>query len=175
LDIATGDRSQTSSTGPGRTFSNFGGLGGVSSLGGTSGWSPSGGLGTPTRERSGFSGFGESIFGTMADIQSPSLVTLPGGGFLGSQGVPNTGSIGRVSKMGSLFPPMMQEQMQGDQVRQDSIGIEGVNRQSGRSPQKMCFRTNCFFRLGIPWLPPFLNALFMLSLSFLIGLPADNA
>jgi PERQ amino acid-rich with GYF domain-containing protein len=134
LDIAAGDRSQTSSTGPGRTFSNFGGLGGVSSLGGAGGWSPSGGLGTPTRERSGFSGFGESIFGTMADIQSPSLATLSGGGFLGSQGgVPSTGSMGRASKMGSLFPAMMQEQMQGDQVRQDSVGIEGVNRQSGKS------------------------------------------
>lgn len=121
LDIAAGDRSQTSSAGPGRGFSGLGGLGGMSGLGGAGGWPSSGPIGTPTRERQAFSGFGDPIFGTMGEIQSPSLSTLGGGGFFGPQtSLSGTGSIGRASKMGSLFPPAMQEQMQGEQTRQDS-------------------------------------------------------
>jgi PERQ amino acid-rich with GYF domain-containing protein len=122
LDLSAGDRSQTSSTGPGRSFSSLGGLGNVSGLGTAGGW-PTGAIGTPTRERSAFPGFGDPIFGSMAEMQSPSLSTLGGGGFFGS-GL-GTGSIGRASKMGSLFPAAMQEQMQGEQARQDSERQQG--------------------------------------------------
>src|SRR5438034_11843435 len=73
----------------------------------------------------------------MADMQSPSVSTLGAGGFLGSHSiVPSTGNAGRTSKMGSLFPPAMQDQMRGDQVRQDSIAIEGANRPQGENPSR---------------------------------------
>lgn len=134
LDITAGDRSQTSSAGPPRSFSSLGGLGGLSGLGSTGGWPTSSAVGTPTRERSAFAGFGDPIFGSMADLQSPSLSTLGGGGFFGPHGgLSGTGSIGRASKLGSLFPPAMQEQMQGDQGTQDSAGLDGGNRQSGEN------------------------------------------
>jgi PERQ amino acid-rich with GYF domain-containing protein len=134
LDLSTGDRSQTSSAGPGRSFSSLGGLGGISGLGGPGGWPPTGPIGTPTRERQAFSGFGDPIFGSMAEIQSPSLSTLGGGGFFGPHsGLSGSGSIGRAGKMGSLFPPAMQEQMQAEQARQDSGGIEGGSRQPGKN------------------------------------------
>jgi len=135
LDISAGDRSQTSSAGPTRSFSGLGGLGGFSGLGGTGGWPTSSAVGTPTRERAAFtSGFGDPIFGSMADLQSPSLSTLGGSGFFGPHGgLSGTGSIGRASKLGSLFPPAMQEQMQGDQGTQDSAGGDGGNRQSGEN------------------------------------------
>jgi PERQ amino acid-rich with GYF domain-containing protein len=120
MDLPSIDRSQTSSAAGNRSFSGLGGLGGLPTLGGASAWS-SGAVGTPTRERSAFStGFGDPIFGTMADLQSPSLSTLGGGGIF-SPGITGTGSIGRSSKLGSLFPPAMQEQMQGDQVRQGAM------------------------------------------------------
>ncbi|KAF4277644.1 hypothetical protein CNMCM8057_002472 [Aspergillus fumigatus] len=120
MDLPSIDRSQTSSAAGNRSYSGLGGLGGLPTLGGASAWS-SGVVGTPTRERSAFStGFGDPIFGTMADLQSPSLSTLGGGGIF-SPGITGTGSIGRSSKLGSLFPPAMQEQMQGDQARQGSL------------------------------------------------------
>ncbi|KAL1994866.1 hypothetical protein VTN49DRAFT_1053 [Thermomyces lanuginosus] len=115
LDLSAGDRSQTSSAGPGKNFPSLGGLGSVPGLGNVSGWPSSGAIGTPTRERAAFSGFGETAFSTAADMQSPTVSTLGGGGFFGSHGgLTGTGSIGRSSKMGSLFPPSMQEQMHGD-------------------------------------------------------------
>ncbi|OAX80117.1 hypothetical protein ACJ72_05555 [Emergomyces africanus] len=130
VDPSAGDRSQTSSVGAGRGFPSLSGLGGLSSLGSAGGWPTSAAVGTPTRERSGFaSGFGDPIFGSMADLQSPSLATLGGGGFFGSHtSLPNAG---RTSKMGSLFPPAMQDQMRGEQARPDSTGIEGTMRQQG--------------------------------------------
>ncbi|KAK2758244.1 hypothetical protein FQN54_004089 [Arachnomyces sp. PD_36] len=131
LDLSAGDRSQTSSAGPGRGFSGLGGLGGMSGLGNPGGWPTSAASGTPTRERSGFpTGFGDPIFGSMGDLQSPSLSTLGGGGFFGSQGVSGTGSIGRASKMGSLFPSAMQEQMRGEQGKQDHLANEGARQQA---------------------------------------------
>ncbi|KKZ64173.1 hypothetical protein EMCG_01521 [[Emmonsia] crescens] len=130
VDPSAGDRSQTSSVGAGRGFPSLSGLGGLSSLGSAGGWPTSATAGTPTRERSGFaSGFGDPIFGSMADLQSPSLATLGGGGFFGSH--TNLPSAGRTSKMGSLFPPAMQDQMRGEQTRPDSTGIEGSMRHQG--------------------------------------------
>lgn len=124
LDTSVGDRSQTSSVGANRGFPGLGGLSGLSG-----GWPTTGSTGTPTRERSGFSGFGDPIFGSMGDLQSPSMSTLGGGGFFGSH-TPSAVNPGRPSKMGSLFPPMMQEQMRGENARQDSPVNDGTIRPS---------------------------------------------
>ncbi|KAL4941262.1 hypothetical protein BDV06DRAFT_194856 [Aspergillus oleicola] len=120
MDLPSIDRSQNSSVAGNRSFSNLGSLGGLPSLG-TSGWSTTGAVGTPTKERSAFAGgFGDPIFGSMADLQSPALSTLGGGGlFSPHTGISGTGSIGRSSKLGSLFPQAMQEQLQSEQPRQD--------------------------------------------------------
>ncbi|KAL4870083.1 hypothetical protein BDV12DRAFT_65522 [Aspergillus spectabilis] len=121
MDLPSIDRSQTSSVAGSRSFSNLGSLGGLPSLSGGAGWPSSGAVGTPTKDRSAFvGGFGDPIFGSMADLQSPSLSTLGGGGlFSPHTGISGTGSIGRSSKLGSLFPQAMQEQIQSEQARQD--------------------------------------------------------
>lgn len=95
------DRSQTSSVGA----KNYPALGNIG------GW-PSAFTATPDRERSGFgSAFGSSVFSPMtSEMQSPGL-----GGMGGLFGPPNSGLGGSVrggSKLGSLFPPAMQAQMQ---------------------------------------------------------------
>lgn len=109
------DRSQTSSAGANRGFP---GLGGLSSLGGMPGvgaWpSTQGGLGTPSRQTAGLTNaFGGGIFATSAaDLQSPSLAGLGGGGLMSPHG--NMGG----SRMATMFPPPMQDQMrQGEQDR----------------------------------------------------------
>ncbi|KAH7213957.1 hypothetical protein BKA60DRAFT_79210 [Fusarium oxysporum] len=100
-----GDRSQTSSVGA-KAYPSLNTL---------SGWPASGNpaIGTPDRERPNLgAAFGASLFSPLGDLQSPGLSNLnnvfgpAGAGGLG------TGSIGRGSKMGSLFPPAMQAQMQ---------------------------------------------------------------
>lgn len=132
VDQPAGDHSQTSSVGAGRGFPSLTSLGGLSSLGSAGGWPTSAATGTPTRERSGFvSGFGDPIFGSMADLQSPSLATLGGGGFFGSH--TSLSSAGRTSKMGSLFPPAMQDQLRDEQARPDSTGIEGSMKHQGEN------------------------------------------
>lgn len=121
IDLPSIDRSQSSSVAGNRSFSSLGGLGALPTLGGaSSGWPASNAaVGTPTRERSAFStGFGDPIFGGSmgGDLQSPSLSALGGSGlFSPHAGISGTGSLGRSSKLGSLFPAAMQEQMQGDQ------------------------------------------------------------
>lgn len=97
------DRSQTSSVGA-KGYP----------LGNLSGWpAPGPSTGTPDRDRSAFgNAFGNSLFGNMGELQSPGLGNLgnvfgpSGSGGLGA------GSIGRGSKLGSLFPAAMQAQMQ---------------------------------------------------------------
>lgn len=95
------DRSQTSSVGA-KAYPPLGNL---------TAWPSSG---TPDRERGGaFPGFGGSLFGTVGDIQSPSLGNL--GSVFGpasSSGLTASGSLSRGSKLGSLFPAAMQAQMQ---------------------------------------------------------------
>ncbi|KAI1490121.1 hypothetical protein F5X96DRAFT_572025 [Biscogniauxia mediterranea] len=94
------DRSQTSSVGA-KAYPPLGNL---------TGWPSSN---TPDRERAAFSGFGGSLFGPVGDLQSPSLGNL--GGVFGpatTGAFGGTGSFGRASKLGSLFPPAMQAQMQ---------------------------------------------------------------
>jgi len=107
---ASDDRSQTSSAGPARPF---GGLGGSSV---STAWPPGGfGAGTPNRDRPAFSsGFGDQLFGSLTDLQSPSLGSLGGSSFFTSPAIGSTSSDTRPGKLGPLFPPAMQEQMRGD-------------------------------------------------------------
>lgn len=94
------DRSQTSSVGANRYPT-------LSSLGG---WPapPGATVGTPDRERSAFgSAFGNTLFSPVGD----GLGGL--GGVFGPPSASGTGSIGRGSKLGSLFPAAMQAQMHG--------------------------------------------------------------
>ena len=105
-DEAATNRSQTSSTGQNRVFPGLGGLG---TIGNMPGWPASANpAGTPDKERPGLSGaFGHSVFGPMGDLQSPGAGALP------------SASGGRGSKLGSLFPPAMQAQMQTDGTNQE--------------------------------------------------------
>lgn len=77
-------------------------------IGHMSAWGAPGGptSGTPDRERG---NFGSGAFSPY-DIQSPSLGNL--GGVFGPPSAGGMGSIGRGSKLGSLFPANMQAQMQ---------------------------------------------------------------
>lgn len=95
------DRSQTSSVG----------AKGYPALSNLSGWPAGPSSGTPDRERQAFtSAFGNSIFSP--DLQSPGLGGL--GGMFPGPAASNVGATGslRGSKLGSLFPPSMQAQMQ---------------------------------------------------------------
>lgn len=109
------DRSQTSSAGAkGFPLSHM------------SAWTAPGGPsnGTPDRERSNFASgpFSPALFNSMGDIQSPSLGDLSGLFGPGSAGGTGTNSIGRGSKMGTLFPPAMQAQMQ-QQLHEQNEGL----------------------------------------------------
>lgn len=109
---ASDDRSQTSSVGPNRGFTGLGGLG---QFGGPSAWPTSQpGLGTPGRQAAGLSNaFGGGMLGnSLGDMQSPSLAGLGGGSAMS----PHVGSAFGGSRMSSMFPQGMQDQMrQGDQ------------------------------------------------------------
>ncbi|KKY23148.1 putative gyf domain containing protein [Diplodia seriata] len=127
-EAAASDRSQTSSVGPNRPFPSLGGLGGLPGLGGSSAWTPSqAAVGTPSRER--FNPpFGDNAFGSVGEMHSPSLAglgpnSLYGGGF--GAGLTGTGSIGRGSKLGSLFPTAMQEQMRSSEQNRFGGGDDG--------------------------------------------------
>jgi PERQ amino acid-rich with GYF domain-containing protein len=124
------DRSQTSSVGASKGFPALGGLSSIGNgLGSMGGW-PTGGntIGTPDREnRPAFSSapFGNSIFGPMGDLQSPSLSGL--GGVFGqgpASNISGGGTVGRGSKLGSLFPAAMQAQMQNADAENSADGGE---------------------------------------------------
>ncbi|KAF7866732.1 hypothetical protein EAF04_005574 [Stromatinia cepivora] len=134
------DRSQTSSVVGGVSrgpFATLGGLPSLSNIGNMGGWPTNNMVSTPDREsRSVFpSAFGNSIFGPMGELPSPVHSSMGGGMF--GHGNP-MGSIGRGSKLGSLFPPAMQAQMQG--AENDNSGEIGDLRQNsafgaiGRTP-----------------------------------------
>lgn len=116
IEGTASDRSQTSSAGLSRGFPNLGGFGGLGGTGTSGGWSTAPGVvGTPCRSNPPFgSGFGDSIFGSFGDIQSPShnITGTFGNPALSHFG--NVGTIGRGSKMGSLFPLPMQDQMRSN-------------------------------------------------------------
>ncbi|THX55352.1 hypothetical protein D6D06_04937 [Aureobasidium pullulans] len=110
------DRSQTSSVGPNRGFGGFSGLGALPGLGGAAAWGgPQASMGTPSRDRAAMAAnFGDNPFGS-ADIGSPSLSGLSGlGAFGGHPGQSRGGS-----RLGSLFPNSVQEQMRPEHGRQD--------------------------------------------------------
>ena len=128
------DRSQTSSAGAARGFPTLGNLGSLGGVTNASGWAP-----TPStitnanRPASGYSsGFTDSIFSSMTDVQSPGT---------GAFGAPGTGygHLGR-SKIGSLFPSQIQEPMRvGDSHRNDhvfgDVGPGSANNVSDFNPQ----------------------------------------
>ncbi|KAL5596385.1 hypothetical protein BROUX41_006682 [Berkeleyomyces rouxiae] len=119
------DRSQTSSAGP-KAYTGLG------AIGGWPGSSTVPNVGTPDRERGGFSGaFGSSIFPAIGgEIQTTGFgsgVFGPGAGGPGAIGTP---SVGRRSKLEALFPPSMQSQMQPSDheepdMRQGNLGPIG--------------------------------------------------
>ena len=117
LDAHIGDRSQTSSTGASRGFPSLGGLGDVGSLGGSGAWSGApGAIGTPSRAQPGFgAAFGDSLLGS-GDLTSRSQSGL-GGSTLFAAG--STGTINRNSKLNSLLPNAMQDQMRGEASRHE--------------------------------------------------------
>ncbi|KAL8717396.1 MAG: hypothetical protein Q9225_005352 [Loekoesia sp. 1 TL-2023] len=119
LDGAASDQSRTSSAGAARGFPTLGPLSGFPGLGGSNTWSAApGAVGTPSRVMpSASTGFHDSAFGSLDDLTSPIHGHGAGPGLFGGAG--NVGAIGRSSKMGSLFPSAMQEQLRGDQSSRD--------------------------------------------------------
>ena len=108
------DRSQTSSANRGFPMGHM------------SAWQAPGGptTGTPDRERSGMGAgpFSPALFNSADNIQSPSLGNLSS--FFGpgpAAGGMGTNSIGRGSKLSSMFPAAMQAQMQQSQAEHDSL------------------------------------------------------
>lgn len=100
------DRSQTSSVGA----KNY------PALSNMSGWPATFATATPDRERAGFgSAFGNSVFSPMTnEVQSPGLGNM-GGLFGPATTSVMAGTMGRGSKLTSLFPTGMQLQMQGQE------------------------------------------------------------
>lgn len=119
FDGTASDRSRTSSAGASRGFPNLGNLGGLAGLGGLNTWSGApGAVGTPSRTiPSASAAFADTGFGGLDDLTSPTHGQAAGSGFFG--GSSNVGAVGRGSKMGSLFPTAMQEQMRGEQSFHD--------------------------------------------------------
>ncbi|KAF1952321.1 hypothetical protein CC80DRAFT_495396 [Byssothecium circinans] len=130
FEHAASDRSQTSSVGPSRGFPTIPGLGGgIPGLGGASAWpSSQQTIGTPVRDR-GLGGGMDSIFGNLGEAQSPSLSGLGNNSLFGAG---NASSIGRTSRLGSLFPAAMQDQMRSEQHRPsvDDGSSQGDRQQS---------------------------------------------
>lgn len=121
------DRSQTSSVGASKGFPSLAGLSGLSGLGGLSGWPTSTQpIGTPDRERSGFqSTFANSLFSPIGDLQSPSLSGLGGPFGPASANISGTNTVGRGSKLGTLFPASLQAQMHGSDNESSSDFSQG--------------------------------------------------
>lgn len=96
------DRSQTSSVGA-KNYPPLGNIGG---------WASAFATATPDRERAGFgNAFGNSVFSPMSELQSPGLNAM--GSLFGQPSSSGLGGAMRGgSKLGSLFPPAMQAQMQ---------------------------------------------------------------
>ncbi|KAF2837219.1 hypothetical protein M501DRAFT_937891 [Patellaria atrata CBS 101060] len=135
-EIAASDRSQTSSAGPPKAFLGLTGFGGLPGLGGPAAWPPAQGtVGTPARDKQNFGGaFGEGIFNSGTEVQSPSLAGLGAGGGMFGGSMSGSGTLGRTSRMGSLFPAAMQEQMRSnEQGRQhaDDGSVEGGDHHLG--------------------------------------------
>lgn len=124
FDGAASDQSRTSSAGASRGFTNLGTLGGFAGLHSSGTWSAApGAVGTTSRAMPSTSaGFGDSAFGGFDDLTSPTHGHAAGSSFFGGPG--NAGAVGRGSKLGSLFPSAMQEQMRGDQPSTDPSDLQ---------------------------------------------------
>jgi len=126
LDARSGDRSQTSSTGASRGFPSLSGLGNLGGLGGVGPWvAASGAIGTPSRAQAGYpAGYGDASFGGIGELTSPQT-GFGGSNFFGAGGpaMGSAGALGRGSKLSSLLPTTMEEQMRADVSRQDQ-GLE---------------------------------------------------
>ena len=135
-ELAPSDRSQTSSAGPGRNLPNPSNLGGLGGLGTIGPWSTApGAVGTPSRALPNYTGtFGDSPFGSFGEFQPP----LSGaGGFGAPNPMHNIGTIGRGSKMGSLFPAAMQDQMRNNdfsKAEQSSDDSRDLQRNMAKGP-----------------------------------------
>ena len=114
-DAHAGDRSQTSSRGASRGFPSLSGLGDLGGLGGSSAWSAApGAIGTPSRAQPNFgAAFGDSTFG---DAASRSQSVLSGSTLFNPT---STGTGNRNSKLSSLLPNAMQDQMRGEPSRHE--------------------------------------------------------
>lgn len=125
-DGAASDRSQTSSVGAPRSYPNLGALSGLSGMSGAGAWSAGpGAIGTPTRTLPGHpGGFVDSVFNPLGDFTSPphnaNVLGPVASGGQPPTALGNAGPIGRGSRMGSLFPSAMQDQMRGESSRQES-------------------------------------------------------
>jgi len=109
------DQSQPAFLGGPRSGSGLGGLGGLPPLVGAQAWGSAGfQSSTPARERGAVStAFGDSIFGPMAEMQSPGVgAGLGSAALFGGPGFGN--AAGRSSRLGGLFPPAMQDSMRAD-------------------------------------------------------------
>jgi len=113
IDNPPNDRSRTSSAGASRGFPNHG-LGNFGGVGAQGPWSAAPGIiGTPSKAQAAFSGFGDSMFGSLGELQSPSHASSR---FFDPSTV---GAGSRASRMGSLFPNAMQDQMRGEFARNE--------------------------------------------------------
>lgn len=120
----------------------LGGLGGLPGLGSPGPWSSGLATTTPGRERSQGDAFGDHSMRTPGAFGSPSVGT--GGAFGGSDrfgGFGGTGTIGRGSKLSSLYSGSTQDQLLGsrddgnyDQEGDVLGGLGGVGRRETESP-----------------------------------------
>ncbi|KAF2220992.1 hypothetical protein BDZ85DRAFT_266109 [Elsinoe ampelina] len=109
---APGDRGVTSSAGAPRGFPGLSGLGALPGLTKSSTW---GGLPpTNTTPARAHAGFGDSVFGSATDLQSPSLAGLGPSSFFGGAPAAAPGAGRGMSRMGSLF---QQQQVGQDPLR----------------------------------------------------------
>lgn len=118
------ERAQTFSPAVSRGFPGLGGLGGLPAVGSPTGW------GTPVRERQ-LDGFGDAPFRHEASGHA-----LQGLGSVGSfpsanRGNDRPGSMLGSSRLGSLFPSAMQEQIRGS----DSVGFPRSGGLEGDRPE----------------------------------------
>lgn len=115
VDGSAADRSQTSSTNATRGFPS------LSSLGG---WSAApGAIGTPGRVQPAFSGFGDSTFGPLGDLNSLGHTGFGGAGYSGAPSNAPTASV-RGGRLGSMFPTSL-EQLRTEASKQDQGYEEG--------------------------------------------------
>ena len=131
FDLNAGDKTQTTINTGSSGLPGLSGLGGLPGLGSPAAWgSGSGMIGTPTRERTTFSGaFGDNIFASNAETQSSALAGLGSSHLFGSApGLGVGGSIGRGSKVGASFPAAIQEQIrQHTELPRRSIEEESLS------------------------------------------------